>query len=138
MGWPLAGSALVCGCVALAGCGTFSSERRVDVGALQSALETRLGVHLQRFTPPPGQPGIAVLRATFAGGDGHERVTVLEFFEPDGVPEALGTATGSDTTTVLRRHNVALLYTRTGGPDHRALLERALEAAPLVTGLPRA
>lgn len=138
MGWPRAGSALVCACLALASCGTFSAERRVDVGRLQSAVEARLGMHLQRVTPPAGQPGIAVLRATFSGGGERERVTVLEFFEPAGVAEALGTASRSETTIVLRRHNVAILYTRTTGPDHRADLERALHAAPLVTGLPTA
>lgn len=138
MGRPWTRSALLCTGLALVGCGTFSTDTRVDMGALQATLEARLGLQLQRVTPPPGQPGIPALRATFAGGDADERVTLLEFFEPEGIPQALGTAATSDATTVLKRQNVALLYTRTAGPDHHVILERALETAPLVTGLPRA
>jgi hypothetical protein len=138
MGWPLTRSALLASCIGLGGCGTFSGSARVDVGPLQASLRAQLGIELQRVTPPPGQPGIPALRATFAGGDDQERVTLLEFFEPEGLPQALGSGRAPQTITVLSRRNIAVLYTRTGGPDHRALLERALNAAPLVTGLPKA
>ena len=122
----------------MAGCATFNRASRVDVRPLQASVERGLGIHLQRVPPPPGQPGIPALRATLAGGDDRERVTILEFFETEGVAQALGAASSDDDTAVLRRANVAVLYSRTGGADHGALLERALHAAPLVTGRPAA
>jgi hypothetical protein len=106
----------------------------VDIRRVNAAVEAGLGVKLQRAAPPAGQPGIPALRATFAGGDGEEQVTVLEFYDPQGTDQVLGAARSVPGIEILERRNVLVLYTRQNGPDHRELLDRALDAAPLVKG----
>lgn len=127
MGWPRASSALIAGCLAVAGCGSLNPAPRVDVASLRAAIESQLAIRLHHAAPPPGQPGIPALRATFAGANDQEQVTVLEFFESHGTEQVLGSRPRASGITALERRNVVILYTRSGGPNHRALLARALK-----------
>ena len=100
---------------------------------LRRSVEARISARLNRVPAPPGASGLAALRATYAGGTRQEQVTILDFYEPEGIDTALGGLKQAADVAVLRRHNVVVLYDRPPrAPDIRATLSTLLEWAPLI------
>ena len=104
------------------------NDGRVDVVALESALEKATGITLRPAPAVDTPPGIPSLASSRSGGSRRQSLLLLEFFDVGAVRQAVGDLRRLGRTEVLRRRNVVVLYTRaSGAPDRLSAVQFALE-----------
>lgn len=104
----IAGLALL---AATSGCGLGPDRPRpissVDVARQLTAASK---ISLTERSPPAGNPGLPELRTTLSGRAHGEWITALVFFETAGATRMVGRGDRVPGLTVLRRHNVVVIY----------------------------